>query len=337
MNEPGQHTMIPRMKLLAACFLEVVLATSAAAPACAAGAASTSTSDTYPVKPVRMIVPFGTGGTDTIARVIAAALTPRLGRQVITENRAGAGGTIGMEYVARSEPDGYTLLYTSPSIAIGPTLYKLTFDPVKSFSPIIKVAEGPIVLTVHPSLPVKSVKDVAALAKRQPGGMVSASSGVGSFTHLATELFKQMAGIDFLVVQYKGGTENLIAIAVGDAQLGFNAVTSSMPHIQSGRLRALATGGLQKSALLPSLPTIAESGVPGYSASTWNGILAPAGTPKAVIDRLHKEVLAVLSLEETKKAVENQGAEIDALGPAEFARFIAAETVKWEKVVRTMK
>ena len=166
-------------------------------------AANAAAAESYPAKPVRLIVPFGTGGTDTIARVIAAQLTLRLGKQVITENRSGAGGTIGMEYVAKSEPDGYTLLYTSPSIAIGPSLYKLAFEPVKSFSPVTKAAKGPIVLTVHPSLPVKSAKELIALARRQPGSIVSASSGVGSFTHLATELFKQMAGIDFLVAQYK--------------------------------------------------------------------------------------------------------------------------------------
>ncbi len=311
----------------------VLLALAVAAmPVCAASAG-----DAYPVKPVRLIVPFGTGGTDTIARVIAAQLTTRLGKQVITENRAGAGGTIGMEYVAKSEPDGYTLLYTSPSIAIGPTLYKLNFDPAKVFSPVTKAAKGPIVLTVHPSLPVKSTRELIALARHRPGSMVSASSGVGSFTHLATELFKQMAGIDFLVVQYKGGTDNLVAIGVGDAQLGFNAVTSSLPHIQSGRLKALAFGGLVKSPLLPGIPTISESGLPGYEASTWNGVLTPAGTPKEIIDKLHRELVAVLNLDEIKKAVENQGAEVEPMTPAEFGQFIAAETVKWSKVVRNMK
>ena len=310
---------------------------AAAIPVCSARAAGAPASDAYPVKPVRLIVPFGTGGTDTIARVIAAQLTTRFGKQVITENRAGAGGTIGMEYVAKAEPDGYTLLYTSPSIAIGPTLYKLTFDPAKAFSPVTKVAKGPIVLTVHPSLPVKSTRELIALARKQPGSMVSASSGVGSFTHLATELFKQMAGIDFLVVQYKGGTDNLVAIGVGDAQLGFNAVTSSLPHIQSGRLKALAFGGLVKSTLLPGIPTISESGLPGYEASTWNGVLAPAGTPKEIIDKLYKELIAILQLDEIKKAMENQGAEAEPMTPAEFGQFIAAETVKWGKVVRNMK
>ena len=313
-------------------FARVGVLAVAALPVGAARAA-----DAYPVKPVRLIVPFGTGGTDTIARVIAAQLTTRLGKQVITENRAGAGGTIGMEYVAKAEPDGYTLLYTSPSIAIGPTLYKLPFDPARSFSPVTKAAKGPIVLTVHPSLPVKSTKELIALARKQPGSMVSASSGVGSFTHLATELFKQMAGIDFLVVQYKGGTDNLVAIGVGDAQLGFNAVTSSLPHIQSGRLKALAFGGLVKSNLLPGIPTISESGLPGYEASTWNGVLAPAGTPKEIIDKLHKELIAILQLDEIKKAMENQGAEAEPMTPAEFGQFIAAETVKWGKVVRNMK
>jgi tripartite-type tricarboxylate transporter receptor subunit TctC len=302
-----------------------------------ANAASAPASDPYPEKPVRLIVPFAAGGTDIIARVVAQQLATRLGKQVVTENRPGAGGTLGMEYVAKSDPNGYTLLYTSPSIAIGPSLFKLNFDPAKAFAPISKVATGPIVFTVHPSLPVRSVKDLIALAKRQPGGLVSASSGTGSFVHLATELFKQKAGIDFLVVQYKGGSEAQIAVLVGDAQIAFNAVTSSLPHVQSGRLRALAFGGLVKSPLLPGVPTIAESGLPGYEASTWNGILVPAGTPKPIVDRLYQEISAVLKLEETRKALENQGAEADPQGPAEFGQFIAAETVKWSAVVRNIK
>lgn len=317
-------------------YLLAVLASVVASTVSAAGAASGPASDTYPDKPVRLIVPFATGGTDIVARVIAAQLAIRLGRQVVTENRPGVGGTLGMDYVARSEPNGYTLLYTSPSIAIGPWLFKLTFDPAKSFDPISKAAKGPIVFTAHPSLPVKSVKELIALAKQQPGKLVSASSGAGSFVHLATELFKQTAGIDLLIVQYKGGSEAQLSVLVGDAQLGFNAVTSSLPHVQSGRLKALAFGGIARSHLLPGVPTISESGLSGYEANTWNGILAPASTPRPIIDRLHKELLAVLNQDEIRKALENQGAEADPLGPAEFGQFIAAETVKWGKVVRNM-
>ena len=305
-----------------------------ALPSIATGAEQ---STAYPNKPVRLVIPFATGGTDIIARVITAQLSTRLGRQVVAENRPGAGGTIGMDYVAKAEPDGYVLLFTSPSIAISPSFYKLTFDPVKSFKPVSKTARGPIVFTVHPSLPIKSVRDLVALAKRQPGSLISASSGVGSFTHLATELFKQTAGIDFLIVQYKGGSDALIAILVGDAQLGFNAVTSSLPHIRSGRLRALAIGESVPSGLLPGVPTISQSGLSGYEASTWNGILAPAGIPQVIVDRLQQELAAILTMPDTRKKFEAEGAEADPLGPDEFARFIAAEAKKWATVARNIK
>ena len=300
-------------------------------------AAAAEQAGAYPSKPVRLVVPFAPGGTDIIARVITAQLSTRLGRQVVVENRPGAGGTIGMDFVARAEADGYVLLFTSPSIAISPSFYKLTFDPVKSFKPVGKTAKGPIVFTVHPSLPIKSVRDLIALAKKRPGSLISASSGVGSFTHLATELFKQTAGIDFLVVQYKGGSEAMIAILVGDAQLGFNAVTSSLPHVRSGKLRALAIGESVPSSLLPGVPTISESGLSGYEASTWNGILAPAGTPQAIVDRLQQELAAVLAMPDTKKRFEAEGAEADPLGPDEFARFIAVEAKKWATVARNIK
>lgn len=302
-----------------------------------ADAPRVATDGIYPSKPVRLIVPFGPGGTDTIARVIASQLSEGLGRRVLVENRPGAGGTIGMEYVSRAESDGHVLLFTSPSIAIGPFFYKLSFDPSSSFSPISKTGRGPIVLTVHPSLPVKSVKELISLARRQPGALVSASSGVGSFTHMATELFKQAADVDFLVVQYKGGTINLIAIVSGDAQLGFNAITSSLPHIKSGKLKALAIGGAVSSDLLRGVPTVSQSGLPGYEASTWNGVLAPAGTPTPIIDRLRTEIAMILNSADIKKIFEAQGAEVDSLGPAEFRKFIIAETSKWERVARNIK
>jgi len=314
--------------------LAVAAALAVAFPNIATGAEQ---STSYPSKPVRLVIPFATGGTDIIARVITAQLSTRLGRQVVAENRPGAGGTIGMDYVARAEPDGHVLLFTSPSIAISPSFYKLTFDPVKSFKAIGKTAKGPIVFTVHPSLPIKSVRDLVVLAKRQPGSLISASSGVGSFTHLATELFKQTAGIDFLIVQYKGGSDALLAILVGDAQLGFNAVTSSLPHIRSGRLRALAIGESVPSSLLPGVPTISQSGLSGYEASTWNGILAPAGTPQAIVDRLQQELAVILTMPDTRKKFEAEGAEADPLGPDEFAKFIAAEAKKWATVARNIK
>jgi tripartite-type tricarboxylate transporter receptor subunit TctC len=290
----------------------------------------------YPSKPVRLVVPFGAGGTDTVARVTATQLSTRLDKRVIVENRPGAGGVIGMEYVAKADPDGYVLLFTSPSISISPWLYKLSFDPMTAFIPVGKTGTGPIVLTIHPSLPVKSVKEMIALAKKRPGQLLSSSSGVGSFTHLATELFKQTAQVDILVVQYKGGSEGLLSLLTGDTHLGFNAVTSSMPHIRSARMRALATGGSTRSELLPDIPTVAEAGLPGYEASTWNGILAPARTPQPIVDRLYSELRIVMNSDEVRKAFENQGASVDLMNSAEFREFIRKESGKWEKVVRNI-
>jgi len=290
----------------------------------------------YPSKPIRLVVPFGAGGTDIVARVTAAQLSTRLDRRVIVENRPGAGGVIGMEYVAKAEPDGYVLLFTSPSIAISPWLHKLSFDPMTAFIPVGKTGTGPIVLTIHPSLPVKSVKEMIALARKRPGQLLSSSSGVGSFTHLATELFKQTAQIDIMVVQYKGGSEGLLSLLTGDTHLGFNAVTSSMPHIRSSRMRALATGGATRSELLPNIPTVAEAGVPGYEASTWNGILAPARTPQAIVDRLYNELRVVMNSDEVRKAFVNEGASVDLMNSGEFQEFIRQEMRKWEKVVRNM-
>ncbi len=292
--------------------------------------------DSYPVKPIRLIIAFAPGGsTDIIGRLIAQKLSERLGKQVIPENRAGGGGTIGAETVAKSDPDGYTLLFTSAAIAINPLLFKVPYDPAKAFVPIAMMGNGPVVLTVHPGVPAGTVKELIALAKKQPGKLVSAAAGAGSFMHLATELFKMMAGIDFKIVQFKGGGPAMIDTMGGHSQISLGTLTQSLPQIKSGKLKALGYGGTVRSKLLPDVPTIAEAGVPGYEASQWWGLLAPAGTPKASIDRLHKELTVILNAEDTKKVFEAQGAEADWLGPAEFARFIEAETLKWGKVITT--
>ncbi len=291
--------------------------------------------DSYPAKPTRLMIAFAPGGsTDIIGRLIAQKLSERLGKQVVPENRSGGGGTIGMEMVAKSDPDGYTLLFTSAALAINPLLYKVPYDPVKSFVPIAMMGSGPVVLTVHPSVPANSVKELIALAKKQPGKMVSAAAGVGSFMHLATELFKMMAGIDFKIVQFKGGGPAMIDTMGGHSQISLGTLTQSLPQIKSGKLKPLGFGGAARSKLLPDLPTISEAGVPGYEASQWWGLLAPAGTPKPVIDRLHKELTVILNAEDTKKVFEAQGAEADWLGPAEFVKFIATETAKWGKVIK---
>jgi len=291
--------------------------------------------DSFPIKPVRLIISFTPGGsTDIIARLIAAKLSERLGKQVVPDNRAGAGGTIGTEMVAKSEPDGYTLLFTSASHAINPSLYKLPYDPVKSFVPIAKMGSGPVVLTVHPGVPVHSVQELIALAKKQPGKLLFSSAGVGSFNHLAGELFKMMAGIDFKVVQFKSGGPAQIDTMGGHSQISLGTLTQSLPHIKSGKLKALGFGGPVRSRLLPELPTIAEAGVPGYEAIMWWGMFAPAGTPKAVVDRLNKELVVILNAEDTKKTFENQGAEADLMGLPEFSKFIEAEMAKWGRVIK---
>ena len=317
-------------KSLSKIVLGALLAAAVALPLSSALAAS----DGYPAKPVRFIIAFAPGGsTDIVGRLIAAKLSERLGKQFVPENRSGGGGTLGAEMVATSAPDGHTLLFTSAALAINPLLFKVPYDPVKSFIPIAKMGNGPVVLTVHPGVPANSVKELIALAKKQPGKLVGAAAGGGSFMHLATELFRMMAGIDIKIVQFKGGGPAMIDTMGGHSQISLGTLTQSLPQIKSGKLKALGYGGSVRSRLMPDLPTIAEAGVPGYEAAIWWGLFAPAGTPKAVVDRLYKELGVILQAEDTQKAFEVQGAEPDLMGPAEFVKFIEAEGVKWGKVV----
>jgi len=282
-----------------------------------------------------MIISFAPGGsTDIVGRLIATKLSERLGKQVVPENRSGGGGTLGIEMVAKSEPDGYTLLFTSSAIAINPLLDKVPYDPVKSFIPIAKMGNAPAVLTVHPGVQANSVKELIALAKKQPGNLVCAAAGVGSFVHLASELFKMMAGIDFKIVQFKGGGPAMIDTMGGHSQILVGTITMTLPQIKTGKLKALGFGGSARSKLLPDLPTVSEAGLPGYEASIWWGLFAPAGTPMVIVDRLQKELDAIINSEETKKIFEVQGAEPDLLGTADFVKFIEAEGVKWGKVVK---
>lgn len=325
-----ERTM-PNRKSLPLVVLGVLLILATVLPLSAVLAAS----DPYPGKPVRLIIAFAPGGsTDIVGRLIAAKLSERLGKQVVSENRSGGGGTLGAEMVAKSDPDGYTLLFTSAAITINPLLFKVPYDPVKSFIPIAKMGNGPVVLTVHPGVPANSVKELIALAKKQPGKMVSAAAGGGSFMHLATELFRMMAGIDIKIVQFKGGGPAMIDTMGGHSQISLGTLTQSLPQIKSGKLKALGYGGSARSKLLPDLPTISEAGVPGYEAAQWWGLFAPAGTPQAIVDRLHKELGVILKAEDTLKTFEAQGAEPDLMGPADFIKFIEEEGAKWGKVVK---
>jgi len=253
---------------------------------------------------------------------------------MVIDNRGGAGGTIGTDMGAKAAPDGYTLLLISVAHAFNPAMYrKLPYDPEKAFAPIGIVAAGPVALTVHPSVPAQSVKELIALVKTQPGRLNYATAGVGSFQHLASELFKLQAGLDMVHIPYKGGGPAMMDTIAGQAQINMASLIQVIPHAKSGKLRLLATSGTRRSAIFPDVPTVSET-VPGYDATNWWGLVAPAATPQAIVSRLHAELSVVLSSSTTQQRVENEGAEVVRMTAAEFGRFIAEETLKWAKVVK---
>ena len=292
----------------------------------------------YPNKPVRLIIPFPPGGSnDVVGRMIATKLGERLGKQVVVDNRGGAGGVIGTEAVANATPDGYTLGVISIAHAVNPWLYKLTYDPIKSFAPVAVLATGPNVLAVNPGLGVNSVKELIALAKSKPGELQYASAGVGSFQHLGGELFKLEAGVDMLHVPFKGGGPAMVDVIGGHTKLLFSSLVQTTPHLKSGKLKALGTGGKTRSPILPDVPTIAEAGVPGYEAVNWWGIVAPVGTPEPIIAKLHQEIAAVQHSPDVQEQFARQGASVLQMSTAEFTTFIASEMKKWERVVKEGK
>ena len=290
----------------------------------------------FPTKPVRIIVPFAPGGlNDVVGRMIAQHLTERFGRQVIVENRTGAGGVVGTELVANSPKDGHTLLIVSIAHAVNPWLYKLNYDPSKSFAPIAPILSSQNALAVNLDMPVKSVKDLLALAKQQPGKIQYASGGVGGSLHLAMELFKITAGVDLLHVPFRGAGPAVIDV-IGGHTKAINATISTLsPHIRGGKLRAIGVSGTKRSAVMPDVPTIEEGGVPGYDAGNWIGLAAPAGTPDAIVARLHKEISGMLDLPDIQKQIASDGSEIMRMSPAEFAAYMDNEMAKWGRVVKT--
>jgi len=292
-------------------------------------------SQNYPARAIRLIVPFPPGGSnDIVGRMVGQQLGERLAQSVVIDNRGGAGGTIGTDMAAKATPDGYTLLLISVAHAFNPAMYKkLPYDPEKAFAPIGMVAAGPVALTVHPSVPAQSVKELIALVKANPGKMNYATAGIGSFQHLASELFKLQAGLDMVHIPYKGGGPAMMDTIAGQAQINMASLIQVIPHAKSGKLRLLATSGTKRSALFPDVPTVAET-VPGYDATNWWGLVAPAATPQAILARLNSELEIVLKSDETRKRVENEGAEVVRMTPAEFGRFMAEETQKWAKVVK---
>ena len=297
--------------------------------------AAPASADDYPNRTIRMIIPFAPGGSnDVVGRIIANQLGQALGKQVFVDNRPGAGGVVGSDLAAKADPDGYTLLIISIAHAVDPWLYKTPFDPVKDFAPVSIIATGTNVLTVNPSVPVHSVKELLDLAKAKSGELNYASAGIGSFQHLSGELFKLMAGVNIQHVPYKGGGPAMLAVIAGEDQVMFSSIVQTVPNIQNGQLRALATGGEKRSPILPDLPTIAEAGVPGYVATNWWGIVAPAGTPQPVIDKLHDTIAGLLDSADTKKFLDNEGAAPAHMSSAEFGKFIEAEIAKWGPVVK---
>jgi tripartite-type tricarboxylate transporter receptor subunit TctC len=296
--------------------------------------ASPLRAEDYPARPVRLIVPFPAGGSnDVVGRLIANQLSEKLGQQVFVDNRGGAGGVIGTEAAANAAPDGYTILIVSIAHAVNPALYKLTYDPVKSFAPVTILATGPNVLAVNPHLPVNSVKDLIALAKQKPGELEYASAGIGSFQHLGGELFKLMAGINILHVPYKGGGPAMTDVISGHVNIMFSSLIQTTPFIQSAQLKALGTGGSRRSPVLPDVPTIAEAGVPGYEANNWWGIVAPAGTPSEIVGKLKSNIQAVLQSPKLQEQFAREGASAMAMSSAEFGKYIETEITKWGGVV----
>jgi tripartite-type tricarboxylate transporter receptor subunit TctC len=299
-------------------------------------AAPTSAQVAYPQKPIRLVAPFAPGGgTDILARLFGQKMGEVLGQQVIVDNRGGAGGTVGTDIAAKAPPDGYTLILVSASHAINPGLYqKLPYDSVNDFAPITQIATSPGILVVNPSLPVKSVKDLIALARAKPGQINYASAGSGTPPHLAGELFKVMAKIDMVHVPYKGNAPAFIDVIGGQVPLIFPTMPSAMPFIKSGKLRPIAVTSAKRSPAAPDIPTIAESGLPGYEATSWYGILAPARTPREIVAKLHEVLVSVIGSPDMKDKLAAQG--LDPVGntPQQFAAVIKSEIAKWTKVVK---
>ncbi len=297
-----------------------------------AGAASAQ----YPSRPVRFIVPSAAGGgTDIIARAISLKLSESLGAQFVVENRPGAGQMIGIELAAKAPADGYTLLMAASTLAINPIMFKtVPYDPIRDFAPITQAASLPNVVVVHPSLPVHSVAELIAYAKARPGQLNFASAGIGTSPQMSIELLKSMAGIDMVHIPYKGTAPGVVDVLAGQVLVMAPNVLTALPHIKSGKLRALAVTSAKRSAALPDVPTVAEAGLPGYDSTQWYGVLAPAGTNRGIVARLHDAIARSLRDEEVGKRLAADGAEPVGSSPEEFAAFIKSETEKWAKVAQ---
>ena len=291
--------------------------------------------DRFPTKPIRLIVPFPPGGSnDIVGRFLAQQMTGRFGQQTIVDNRAGADGIIGTELAARSPADGHTLLLVSRTYTMNPALHKLPYDSLTSFVPIALLASGPNVITTTPSLPVNTAKDLVALAKARPGQLRYATSGIGGFNHFSGELFKSMAGVNMIHIPYKGGGPAMLDVMTGQVEVTFGTLTQSLPHIRSGKLKALGVGSAKRSPALPQVPTVSESGVPGYDASMWWGILGPAGVPGPIVTKLNTDINAILREPDMAKRLAAEAAEPATETPAAFRTRIVNDIALWSRVAK---
>ena len=305
----------------------LALLASAVAPAALAQA--------YPSKPIRFVVPFAPGGgADISARAVAVKLGERLGQQVVVDNRPGAGGNLGTELVARTAPDGYTLLWASSGYGANPSLYKLSYDPVTGFEPVTLVTQQPFLFVVNPAVPAKTVKEFIAYAKANPGKLNYLSSGVGGIQHLAVELFKSLAGVDLVHIPYKGGSTGHTDLISNQVQMEFGTILSTLPLLKNGQVRLLAVTTATRSPVLPETPTLAEAGVPGYAVSGWYAMFAPAKTPVAIVTQLNRETVAVLQSPEVRQRFAVDGSMVVASTPAQLAEHVRQDVAKWAKLVR---
>jgi tripartite-type tricarboxylate transporter receptor subunit TctC len=317
---------------------ETLNAFACAAACCAAGPAlaAAAPATAYPGKPIRLIVPYAIGGNaDIVSRIVASRLGDVLGQQIIIDNRPGASGNIGAELASRAQPDGYTLVIATNTHASNVSLFRhAPFDLVKDFAPVSMLGSTPLLLVVTPALQANTVKDLIALAKARPGQLNYASGGNGSSGHLTMELFKSMTGVDIVHVTYKGAGGGATEVAAGQVQTMFSSITSLLPHVNAGRVRALAVSSLARSKAAPRIPTVAESGLPGFESALWNAVMAPAGTPQPVIARLHADIARVLTSPDIVQMLGRQGFEASVSSPRQLAAYLRSEIAKWAKVVK---
>jgi tripartite-type tricarboxylate transporter receptor subunit TctC len=299
-------------------------------------AQTASTAQTYPTRPIRLVLPFAPGGsTDTLARILQPRLGEALGQTIVVDNRPGGANNIAAEIVAKSAPDGYTLFMASPNFTTNTSLYrKLAYDPMRDFTPVTHLGIGPYILAVHPGVAANNVTELLALARAKPRALSYASPGVGSASHLAMELFSTRAGVEMVHVPYKGGGPAGLAVLAGDVQSYLGSVASSVAHVRAGKLKALAVTSAKRSTFVPEAPTLHESGFPGFDVNTWDCLVAPAGTPKAVIARIQSETVKVLRMPDTRELIIKMGYEPTGTTPEELAAFLRTETELWAKVIR---